>query len=276
MQDQDPSESEMDTPEGEALEEGALEETSPEEDALEEAPPEEAALEEAPPEEAASDEAALDEGGLDQDIPEEGAHREESESITDAIPELEAPPQNLPKEGELLSLHFDPLEMAPFLADEFILWLWFASERNYTSFPLGDGESVDLWIDDRLTFSAVEEKQISSTFKGGAPSTLPEAKLSILSGKRVGEAKIGLRRKEAEWSFALKVRAGQLLITGLKIPGTVKDGWEEMIYERMYLIDSVTEVMETLFAQFFRIRTSSEWHDKEAPEIRLWLMGDED
>lgn len=178
--------------------------------------------------------------------------------------------------ADALEAHEDLLEAAPYLADEFVLWLWYRSERDFTTFHLTNGDSVDVWIDDRLAFASSEESKSVSTFKGGAPSTLPEARLSILSGRRIQEVGLGMRRGEAEWSFGLKVRPGELLITGLKIPAVVKDGVEEMIYERMYLIDAVCEVLGDLFAQYFRLRADPQWEDTERAALHGWLRGEVD
>ena len=176
--------------------------------------------------------------------------------------------------AEALAVHDDPLDAAPYLADEFVLWLWYRSERDFTTFRLSTGDTVDLWVDDRLAFASSQEDKAVSTFKGGAPSTLPEARLSILSGRRIAEVRLGMRRGEAEWSFSLKVKGGGLLIQGLKIPAVVKDGPEEMVYERMYLIDAVTEVLGDLFTQYFNLRTSPEWDASERAGLHGWLMGD--
>lgn len=194
--------------------------------------------------------------------------------MTSDSPEAPAPSRAaLDEHEEALRAHSDPLEGVPWLADEFILWLWYRSERDFTTFRLTNEEAVDLWIDDRLAFTAADEKSVVSTFRGGAPSTLPEARLSVLSGRRISEVRLGMRRGEAEWSFQLRVRPGEIILAGLKIPSVVKDGTEEMIYERMYLTDAVTDVLADLFGQFFALRSSEVWENEEGPAIRAWLTG---
>ena len=177
--------------------------------------------------------------------------------------------------AEALILRGDALEGAPWLAGEFLLWLWYRSERDFSTFDLGDKGQVDLWIDDRLVFLTPDEQKVTSTFRGGAPSTLPEAKLSILSGKRIVEATVGMRRGEHEWRFMVRATGGELLLSGVKIPAVVKQGGEEMVYERMYLLDAVEDTLGTLFARFFDVRTSSRWREDEWPALNRWLLGGE-
>jgi hypothetical protein len=178
-----------------------------------------------------------------------------------AAPELEVAPP-------------DPFLSRDFLANEFVLWLWFKTEHDFGSFNLPDGP-IDLWFDDKLTFLAQEEKKVVSAFNGGAPSTTPEAKLSILSGKMITEARLGMRRGDSEWSFILRIRGGDLQLHGLKIPAVVKEGAEEMIYERMFLIDTVNRSLSALFEIFFRDRSGETWQTAVMPAMSRWLLGEE-
>ena len=219
---------------------------------------------------------SLDDVPADLDAEEEKTAKEEAAAEEETTAETLPSVRDIALEAALadaLEAHEDPLEMAPYLPDEFILWVWYRSERDFTTFHLSTGETVDLWIDDKLAFASSAEDKAVSTFRGGAPSTLPEARLSVLSGRRIQEARFGMRRGEAEWNFVLKVKAGDLLVSGLKIPSVVKDDAEEMIYERAYLMDSVEEVLGDLFTQYFKLRTSPEWETGEREETHNWLMG---
>lgn len=167
----------------------------------------------------------------------------------------------------------DPLQGKDFLAHEFLLWLWFRSERDFGAFNLPGGP-VDLWFDDRMHFLAQEEKRVSSAFNGGAPSTTPEARLSILSGKVISEARLGIRRGEHEWTFLLRVRGGDLQLHGLKIPAQLKEGLEEMVLERSHLLRVINEAIQYLFELFVDERTDERWSDSVVPELTRWLMGE--
>lgn len=131
-----------------------------------------------------------------------------------------------------------------------------------------EDEEITLWIDNKLLFKHIEEEMPGVTMMSGeAPSTTPEAKLTLVQGKRPVEARLGLSRGEYEWYFTLKALPGGLDIGGLKIPAEVKDGEDEKIYERTYLIEIVTSAVKTLFRQYYIERTEGRF----SQGIEEWL-----
>lgn len=148
------------------------------------------------------------------------------------------------------------------LGTEFLTWLWHQSELRDGQFLRGEDVQQQFWLETKMVFKVLGENDTTSAstaLMGEAPSTTPEAQMAYGQGKRPVEARIGLRRGDYEWSFTLKALPEGLDMSGLKIPAMVKDGEEEMIYERMYLIEVVTEAVRKLFVQFFRERTSEGW-----------------
>lgn len=136
-----------------------------------------------------------------------------------------------------------------------------------------DDEEFILWMDNKLVLRDLDdvEQPGVTTMVGAAPSTTPEAKTTMSSGKRPVEARLGLRRGEHEWFFNLRVGPGGLDLAGMKLPIEVKEGQEEMIYERMFLLDILTGAIRGLFCQFFGVRTSDDWPGL----IERWLANDE-
>ena len=132
-----------------------------------------------------------------------------------------------------------------------------------------DDERFTLWMDNKLVLKDLEELEDPeiTTMIGPAPSASPEAKATFSSGKRPVEARLGLAKGDAEWFFSLRVIPGGLDLAGMKLPIEVKEGDEEKIYERMFLLDVLTSAVRGLFAQFFRIRTSDEW----ARVLQRWV-----
>lgn len=129
-------------------------------------------------------------------------------------------------------------------------------------------EDITLWLDNKLIFKNLDEGQPGVTMLvGEAPSATPEAKLTLVQGKRPVEVRLGLQRGEQDWFFTLKALPGGLELAGLKIPFEVKEGEEEKIYERMYLLEVVTTALKGLFRQYFEARTSEGWGEK----LEGWL-----
>ncbi len=158
---------------------------------------------------------------------------------------------------------------ARFLGREFLIWLWWRSERDFGSVELGDLGSVDFWIDDRIVFRTAGDNPQTSDLKGGAPATTAEARTALLAGKTIDAARVGLRVKERE--YTLEVRSEGLEIAGLKVPSEVKDGVDEKLYERMFLLEEATGILDTMFDRFAVDRLGDQWDSHLLPEIRDWI-----
>jgi len=156
-----------------------------------------------------------------------------------------------------------------FLGREFLIWLWWRSERDFGSIELGDFGTVDFWIDDRIVFRTVGDDPQTSDLKGGAPATTAEARTALQAGKTIDAARLGLRVKERE--YTLEVRSEGLEIAGLKVPGEVKDGVDEKLYERMFLLEEASGILDLLFDRFADARLSESWEEATLQEIRSWV-----
>jgi len=133
-------------------------------------------------------------------------------------------------------------------------------------------DEITVWLDNKLIFRDMEDVDHPgvTTMVGAAPSTTHEAKISMSSGKRPVEARIGMQRGELEWFFTLRVGPGGLELHGLKLPIEVKDGDEEKIYERMFLLELLSNAVQGLFRRFFAVRTSEDWDGL----IEGWIEAD--
>lgn len=189
------------------------------------------------------------------------------------------------------------------LGTEFLTWLWQQSEESDGRFSLPEEEGqtahsgavtvreeeeeidprtglpvekagasstedITLWFDNKLIFKDLEEERPGVTMMSGeAPSATPEAKLTLVQGKRPVEARLGFARGDYSWFFTLKALPGGLELSGLKIPAEVKEGDDEKIYERMYLIEVATSAVQRLFHRFYVERTTDGW----GKGIEAWM-----
>lgn len=187
----------------------------------------------------------------------------------------------------------DPLEpCAMALASDFLLWLWQQSEASDGQFRVIDGKGpqqaaldkatdagedawndvteslrradLELWLESRLKMVDLDASDAPETtvLTGVAPSATDEARRTLLGGKRPVEAGLGLKLGDLECRLTLTATSGGPVVSGLKIPFEVKDGQEERIYERMFLMDLVHTTIKHLFQQFFLTRTSPEWTER--------------
>lgn len=154
-----------------------------------------------------------------------------------------------------------------FLGTEFLTWLWFASERSDGRFKVGD-EGVRVWIDDRLSLESLIAESQEDSFKGGTPSTSPEARMALKLGKKVSQARVRVKRGEREWLTTVKGRT--LDLASIKLPAILNKVEDDRFYERMQLIEDLDRIIDALYAQFLAVRLGDAW-GKELEGIRAWI-----
>ncbi len=164
----------------------------------------------------------------------------------------------------------DLINRTSFLGPEFLTWLWFRSEKQQGMFDAG-GEigPFELWFDDKLTVSAPALNAQENLFKGGHPATSEEARTALRLGKMASEAKLRIVRAGQEWSFSLK--AEQLQSTGIKIPAVLSVEDDEVLHERMILLEQLDTMLKSLLRTFLVLRVSKDWDEREVPALRHWV-----
>lgn len=167
----------------------------------------------------------------------------------------------------------DLINRTSFLGPEFLTWLWYRSEKQQGTFDAG-GElgPFELWFDDKLTVGSPAVNAQENLFKGGHPATSLEARTALRLGKLASEAKLRVVRASQEWSFTLK--ADRLEAAGVKIPAVLSREDEEVLNERMILVEQLDMMLKALLTQFLVLRVSPEWEGDELPAMRHWVATD--
>ena len=159
-----------------------------------------------------------------------------------------------------------------FLGKEFLLWLWWRSEQDYASIDLDALGTVDFWLGDRIQFRTEGDDPQISDFKGGAPATTAEAKMAVRVGKIVETASLVLKIKERQYDLQLKGEG--LEIVGLRVPSECDEGVDEQIFERMFLLEEATAILDQLFYRFCEMRLGKGWNTHVLPDMRAWVAED--
>lgn len=164
------------------------------------------------------------------------------------------------------------LPIVPHLAGEFYAWLWWSSEVLGSAFELGaPWGNVDLWVDERLCFRNADDTKVSAVMTGENPAASLEARAALAGGKVLQEIRLGMRREDREYFFTLK--GPSMHITALKLPQVVKEGGEEVFYERIHLYDELCFLLAGLLARFGQVRAGSEWQKEVMPGLHDWILG---
>lgn len=157
------------------------------------------------------------------------------------------------------------IEKNRFLGREFLLWLWFESVLFETNLAPTGQAGCALWLETRMALSFDKDE---SLLKTATPGSAPEAREALRQGKLPREARVRLTSGEHEYGFLFKADA--LSIGTLSIPAELdikKDEPQEVLYERMHLVEALEATLGALYADFLALRLSEVWSEAVMPAL---------
>lgn len=169
-------------------------------------------------------------------------------------------------------MHDDALPVLPHLTSEFYLWVWWMSETHDGRLPTdlgGQPEPILVWVDDRLAFRDRNTSKVTTVVTSEDTGASVVSQAAAASGKAVDELRIGLRRDDREFFVTLK--GPEILFSSVKLPEVLAESVDEMVYDRMFLWAELEGLVEGMFREFARQRTSDAWHFEVVPQICAWL-----
>ena len=186
---------------------------------------------------------------------------------------------------------YDPVSFPGYLASDFLLWMWWASDVNGSHIqfstldeddsdedsenlvPLDETalDSLELWIGNKIALVSPHDSRTKATMSGEELAITPEVKVAIAQGKVISSIEMGLRIDDREYSFSL--RTPDLRLHGVKLPtvyDTSKEEREGMVFERMRLLDELESALKALVQSFSHVRLHA-WDDT-LKDISKWLQ----
>ena len=163
----------------------------------------------------------------------------------------------------------DAIEAGRFLGREFLVWLWFESEVLEGQFEMPDGERFELWLESQLTLESEAAEQEITRMRGAAPSFTSEAHEALRRGKLPIQARIRIER--GQQAFGCVLTAKTMTLSSATLPQLIKEDEEERFYERMYLIEELEKMVDSLYERFLSLRLSPVWETQVLPMIRRWV-----
>jgi hypothetical protein len=163
----------------------------------------------------------------------------------------------------------DAIEAGRFLGREFLVWLWFESEVLEGQFEMPDGERFELWLESQLTLESESAEQEITRMRGAAPSFTSEAHEALRRGKLPIQARIRIER--GQQAFGCVLTAKTMTLSSATLPQLIKEDEEERFYERMYLIEELEKMVDSLYERFLSLRLSPVWETQVLPMIRRWV-----
>jgi len=163
-----------------------------------------------------------------------------------------------------------------FLGNEFLTWLWYLIENDINIKDMTTIECNSLRFEMgncmALENSLGDESSEKISIKGD-DAGLEEGRTALKKGAVVTDMNLSLKIDENEWKFNIKGES--MDITSLKTPASGRVESEEdlegAVLEKIYLYNTLFEVIDTLFYNFVKKRISETWKTVDIPAIREWV-----
>ncbi len=164
------------------------------------------------------------------------------------------------------------------IGQDFLTWLWFKSEIQDGMFETPEGERFMLYMEHRISVQGGDGENVDTATVSAASGNMSEALQGLKTGKKVTRAQLKMEIDENVWQ--VQVKAEDFTFSGLKTPkvdmkteeGDDPDG---KFLEKIYLIEKCISLFDIVFAQFIKLRISTEWQE-EVANFRSWLRSIEE
>ncbi len=166
-----------------------------------------------------------------------------------------------------------------FLGQEFLLWLWYASENDPEAITKNcGGKDTPCDLETALGDTIVIENVFGFGGKEkitikGEESDLKEAMLALKKGGMPVQYKMSMENGDQE-AFVFTIKANDLSLSGLKCKVQAPQAQDEIegaVLEKMYLNEKIVGYIDSLFLHFVRSRISGTWETESVPKIRKWV-----
>ncbi len=158
------------------------------------------------------------------------------------------------------------LRIEEFIIREFLLYILYTSEINGGEIEV-NGEIIYLNVLDRLTLEG-EGDVWETDLKKGVPSISQEAKRAILNGKMPSLMKLKVQSGEDSFFFVLDSKT--LDLKSLKIPAVAIKEPDIKLEQRMFYIETIYIILESLFKDFFKIRVDEKKWESFVQDVKKW------
>lgn len=168
------------------------------------------------------------------------------------------------------------VEAKRFLGREFLTWLVHRIEEGEARLAV-DGGSVELQLGDQIVLEGTTTDRARLTVVG-AGDVRAELGAGLRGGKVVDRARLVVLRGERRWELVLD--GGMLTYDALRCPPLgERDGGgpdpraalENDLFLRLADVEEAIGVVDTLFAEFCRVRGSAAWAAEALPTLRGWV-----
>jgi hypothetical protein len=152
---------------------------------------------------------------------------------------------------------------------DFLTWLWFTSEARGGILKTPSGGDFALMIEGPLMFQMEGQGAHETVLRRGTPELSAEAKIALLSGKKLRRARLLLARGQETWQVTLD--AEHFVFRGLKLPEGEKLEPASRFQERMTSLSTFTTAFLEIYDRFLKERTNEKEWAKTRDDIHRWV-----
>jgi hypothetical protein len=158
---------------------------------------------------------------------------------------------------------------ANFLGNEFLTWLVHEADARTAMINTGGG-SVTVFFDKSIDFECVYGQTGKDTLRGDGPTRSPEAREAFRTGKVPRKAGVVLDVNRQQ--FSLTLHGETLSIGTASLPNVEEADTARTLFEaRIGLVRDLGDVIDRLFAEFLKLRSSDRWEAYVA-QVRKWIL----
>jgi len=152
-----------------------------------------------------------------------------------------------------------------FLGTEFLLWLWWQIDKNNGCLHTLDGEELTIWTEDRVVINGSRKFDL----RGTNPTGCAAAWHALQEGKNVVLARFEMNFREMDFRFELH---NDFSLRSVSLPEILEEEEEPIakIWQRLALLDEMTEGVDGLYQAFVDIRSSEHWLSQER-NLKIWI-----
>lgn len=168
-----------------------------------------------------------------------------------------------------------------FLGNEFLLWLWFQLSEHGDTLKLSDGTEAAILFHKQLALECPRAQTGKEVITCEGPTTLPEARRAIQTGKLPRKAGFIVSRQGQQYAFVLQ--AETFNVSSAVLPkiedrlGGDNDkengggsGGRMRAEERIEQVRHLAATIDLIYAVFLQKRLGADWKT-ESEAIRSWL-----
>lgn len=165
-----------------------------------------------------------------------------------------------------------------FIGHEFLTWLWYLMEAHGHRLGQTDPPALVLALGKRIVLENPRENHAEKVTIKGDYANFEAGILPLRQGSLVTELALEAKSAEMKWEFNLKGESLSVANMKMSSTGPIEslDDVEGALLEKVYLLETILQFIDTLFERFLKMRVSPEWDQHVVPDIRQWIIKNED